>query len=126
MLDLLLTRFEIVTILVLVLDSGDVVQIAHHAAAGSQALGRVVGHGELNDLLLVVLGLLRQFDGIITLTHCDGDQMLSHGLNFLATCESGFDLSVPDQIGDLIAKHRHSLVGRTAQLAMIGHCWFLP
>ena len=61
----------------------------------------------------------------LALAHGDGHEVLSQRLDLLAARQSGFDFAVPDQVGHLIAKHRHPLVGRPSQLA-IGHFWFLP
>ena len=127
MLDVLLALLELfLGLLALhVLHGGDVIQIAHHLTTGSQTLGAVVENLQLLDLLFVVHVLFGHFDGIVTLTHGDGHEVLSQRLNLLAARESGFDPAIPDQVGDLVAEHRHPLVGRPTQLA-IGHLWFLP
>ena len=56
--DILGALFPVGLVLVLALDIGDLVQIAHHDAAGVQLAGRVVYRLDGDDLSLVVMGFL--------------------------------------------------------------------
>ena len=80
---------------------------------------RIVLHGDLHGLVLIILGALGRLNGIFTLTDSQGDQLFSNAAHFLGAGIGGDNLALIQQLGHLPAEKRNTLIGRPAQLTIL-------
>ncbi len=104
--------------LLLVLSGGNVIEIGHDLPAGMELAGQVVGLLDLYDLLLIVAGFLLNGSSVLIFAYSECDELLGDGTNFLSPLFSGDDLTVPQERGGQVAKHRVALVARLTQFTV--------
>ena len=80
--------------------------------------GQVVYLFYLDDLLLIVTGLLFHGDRILIFADGEGDQFFRDGPHLFGTGHSGDDLAVIQQRGGEVAQHGIALIARLPQLTV--------
>ena len=100
---------------------GLVVNHTHYRPANRKLFGSVVYDFDLDFLTLHVAAGFDFFVGIGISVYRFGYYLFSNPLHFLRSCVSGFDFSVPQQVGDLSAKQRLTLVGGSAEFSLNCH-----
>ena len=125
-LDVLGALLPVGLVLVLALHILELIEVAHHQAAGMQLAGGVVDHVEGHELALVVMGFLGDFHGVIALIDRKRDQALGGTAHFLGAGLGRLDAAIPNQVGHLIAQKRLALSGRAAKFTLISHFVYPP
>lgn len=86
-------------------------ELRHEPSARGEFLRAVVD--EL-DVRLFALGIgpgLGDRDFVLISTDGEGDELFGYSPDFLGAVDGGLDLAVPQEFGNLISEHRHSLIG---------------
>ena len=108
----------------MLLDLGYIVEVSHDLLAGMELGGLIDGLFDLDDLLLIIHGLLGDGVCILILGHSDGDELLDDGTELLGTGLGSNELAVPEKSGRHIAEHSITLIGGLVELT-VRHKFFL-
>ena len=121
MLDILGALLVFSLALVVLLDLLEIIEVRHRQTARMQLGRRVVGYLYGNGLALFVVERLFDFNLIIALANRQRDQTLGSRADFLRASQRGLDAAIPDQVANLVAQQRLTLVSGSAQFALISH-----